>query len=184
MTERGGNMKQNRTQKIVTSGVFLALALILPFFTGNIPQIGNAISPMHIPVLILGFIAGWPYGLLVGFIAPLLRSALFSMPPMYPVAIAMAFELAAYGFFTGLLYKKLPKTTGNLYLTLIASMLLGRVVWGVVRFALATVSQTAFTFSMFIAGAFLNAIPGIIIHIILVPIIVLAFQRAGFLDHE
>jgi hypothetical protein len=63
-------------------------------------------------------------------------------------------------------------------------MLLGRVVWGVVRFALATVSQTAFTFSMFIAGAFLNAIPGIIIHIILVPIIVLAFQRAGFLDHE
>ncbi len=89
-------MKVN-LKKLVLSGVFLALALLLPFVTGQIPQIGAALAPMHIPVLLCGFVCGWPFGLVVGFVAPLLRFMLFGMPPIFPTGIAMAFELAAYG---------------------------------------------------------------------------------------
>ena len=107
-------MKVN-LKKLVLAGVFLALCLLLPFVTGQIPQIGAALSPMHIPVLLCGFVCGWPYGLVVGFVAPLLRFMLFGMPPIFPTGIAMAFELAAYGALTGILYRLLPKKTPYIY---------------------------------------------------------------------
>ena len=95
-----------KTQKIVFSAFFLALALALPFLTGQIPQIGNMLSPMHFPVLLCGFICGWPYGLAVGFIAPLLRFMVFGMPPIFPTGISMAFELAVYGAVSGFIFSK------------------------------------------------------------------------------
>ena len=116
-------------RRLAFSGVFLALALALPFLTGQIPQIGSALSPMHIPVLLCGFVCGWPWGLAVGFVAPLLRTALFGMPPIL-TSVAMAFELAAYGACSGALYRLLPKRTPYLYVSLLAAMVLGRIVWG------------------------------------------------------
>lgn len=177
-------MRSLTTKKLVYSAICLALALVLPFLTGQIPQIGNLLSPMHIPVLLCGFLCGWPWGLVVGFIAPLLRSVAFGMPPLFPTAIAMAFELAAYGALTGLLYAKLPKKPVYVYVALILSMLAGRAVWGLVTFALMGFSTTAFPFSAFVAGAFTNAIPGIILHIVLIPVIVLALRKAKLTLNE
>lgn len=171
-------------KKLVYAGVLLALCLVLPFLTGQIPTIGQALSPMHIPVLLCGFICGWPYALVIGVIAPLLRFALFGMPPIFPTGISMAFELAAYGAFSGILYQKLPKKTVNIYVSLILAMLGGRIVWGAVRFLMAAAFGIEFSISAFIAGAFITAVPGIICHIVLVPIVVLALKRAGLLDKE
>ena len=95
-------------RRMVFAALCLALALVLPFLTGQIPQVGSALCPMHIPVLLCGFLCGWPWGLAVGFIAPLLRSVIFGMPPMVPAAVAMAFELATYGAVAGFLYRKFP----------------------------------------------------------------------------
>ena len=111
-----------RVLRLTYSALYLAIALVLPFLTGQIPQIGSMLCPMHIPALLCGFVCGWPWGLAVGFIAPLLRSALFGMPTMFPAAVAMAFELAAYGAVAGLLYRVLPKRTGCIYVALIAAM--------------------------------------------------------------
>lgn len=165
-------------KKMVYSAVCLALCLVLPFLTGQIPQIGQALSPMHIPVFLCGFLCGWPWGLAVGLIAPILRSLLFSMPPMYPAAVAMAFELATYGLVSGLLYHLLPKKIPYIYVTLIVAMLCGRVVWGLARYIMAGLSGSSFPWSAFVAGAFTNAIPGIILHIILVPVLVIALKKA------
>ena len=167
-----------KTARLTGAAVCLALCLVLPFLTGQIPQIGQALSPMHIPVLLCGFICGWPYGLVVGFIAPLLHSVLFGMPAMMPGAVSMAFELATYGCLTGVLYRLLPKKTPYIYVTLILAMIGGRIVWGLVRLLLSGVQGTSFAFSAFLAGAVTNAIPGIILHIVLVPIIVMALKRA------
>ncbi len=166
-------------RRMVYAAVFLALALVLPFLTGQIPQIGSMLSPMHIPVFLCGFLCGWPWGLAVGFLAPFLRSLIFGMPPMFPTAVAMAFELAVYGCLAGLLYALLPRRRGSVYTALIVSMIAGRVVWGVVRLILAGLSGNSFTFKMFLAGAFTNAIPGIILHIVLIPVLVIALERAG-----
>jgi len=166
-------------RRMVYAALFLALAMVLPFLTGQIPQIGAMLSPMHIPVLLCGFLCGWPWGLAVGFIAPLLRSVLFGMPPMFPGAVAMAFELATYGAVSGWLRRKLPHTVWMVYPVLVIAMIAGRMVWGVVRLVLAGLSGSAFTWAAFIAGAVTSAVPGIILHIVLIPILVIALERAG-----
>ena len=163
---------------MVYSALCMALAMVLPFLTGQIQTIGQMLAPMHIPVLICGFICGWPWGLAVGFISPLLRFAIFGMPPIMPAGISMAFELAAYGFITGFLYKKLPKKTSNIYFSLFIAMIAGRCIWGLARIIIAGASGNAFTFSAFLAGAVTSAIPGIILQIILVPVLVMALDKA------
>ena len=100
--------KHKNLRQLILAAMFLTLALALPFLTGQIPQVGSALCPMHIPVLLCGFFCGPWYALAVGLVAPLLRFALFGMPPLMPTGIAMCFELATYGFVSGLLYKLLP----------------------------------------------------------------------------
>ena len=163
-------------RNLTLSGLFLALGLVLPFFTAQIPAIGSRLLPMHIPVLICGFVCPWQYALMVGFILPVLRSIMFGMPPMFPTAIAMAFELAAYGTFAAVFYKLMPKKTIFTYLTLIISMVGGRAVWGIASMMLYSLKGTAFTVKMFMAGAFINAIPGIIIQLIIIPPIVMSLK--------
>ena len=166
---------------LVYADVCLALCMLLPFLTGQIPQIGSALSPMHIPVLLAGFLCGPWWAMAVGFVAPMLRHVWLGMPPLI-TAIAMSFELAAYGLFSGLLYRLLPKKTVNIYVSLIGAMILGRIVWGIAMVVISGVSGSAFTWSAFIAGALLNAVPGIILHIVLIPILVMALKRAKVLD--
>ncbi|MCM1268492.1 MAG: ECF transporter S component [Bacteroidales bacterium] len=172
-------MKQ--TKKLVLAAFFMALGIVLPFLTGQIQQIGNMLLPMHIPILLCGFICGWQYGLAVGLITPILRSILFGMPALMPTAAAMAAELAVYGLVTGLLYKKLPKKTPYLYVSLLCAMIAGRIVWGIVCIPLYGMAGNAFSAQIFLAGAFFNAIPGIILQIVLIPVIMMALVRAGAL---
>lgn len=168
--------------RMAYAAVCLALCMVLPFLTGQIPQIGSALSPMHIPVLLAGFLCGPWWAAAVGAVAPLLRFALFGMPPIFPTGVAMCFELAGYGLVSGLLYRKLPKKAVNVYVSLLAAMLEGRVIWGIVRVLLSGVAGEPFTWAAFMAGAFVNAVPGIIVHIALIPVIVLALRKAGFIE--
>lgn len=167
------------TKKLVISGVCLALALLLPMVTGQIPRIGSMLLPMHLPVLICGFAAGPVYGLLTGLVAPILRSLLFGMPPLMPTAAAMTFELAAYGFLSGLLYRKLPAKTVCTYAALAGAMLGGRIVWGIAAFILYSILGNPFTLKMFFAGAFTTAVLGIILQLVIIPPIVSALKKAG-----
>ncbi len=170
-------------KKLVFAALCLALCLLLPFLTGQIPQIGEMLSPMHIPVLLCGFICGWPYALVVGLVAPLLRHVMFGMPPIL-TALSMTFELAAYGAFAGIFYKLLPKKTVYLYVALILAMLAGRAVYGIANLIILGVSGSVFTFQAFLAGAFITAWPGIVCHIILIPLIVIALKKAKLMPND
>lgn len=165
-------------KNLTLSGMFLAIGLVLPLLTGQIQHIGNMLLPMHIPVLLCGLICGWQYGGTIGLIMPLLRNLIFGMPPM-PNAVSMAFELAAYGLVIGLLYGHSKwKCVFSLYRSMLIAMLAGRAVWGVVQAAILGLNGSGFTVQMFMAGAFLNAIPGIILQLILIPAIMVALDRA------
>ena len=159
------------------AAMFLAIALVLPFITGQIPQIGKALCPMHLPVMLCGFFCGPWYAMFVGMTAPVLRSLIFGMPRMMPDAFVMFFELAAYGFFAGLFYRILPKKPHFIYVSLILSMILGRVVWAASRLILVGLGKSEFGWAAFVAGAFTNAIPGIIVQIVLIPILVMSLKR-------
>ena len=168
---------RNSIFKLVFAAMFLALSYVLPFLTGQIPEIGSMLCPMHIPVLLCGFICGGPWGLIVGLIAPLLRSLTLGMPPLFPTAVCMAFELAAYGAVAGIMHKILPKKKISIYGSLLIAMIAGRIVWGCAMYIFMGINGGAFTFSAFIAGAFTNAIPGIIVQIVLIPVLVMLLEN-------
>lgn len=172
------NTSPARIQKMTYAALYLAIAMVLPFLTGQIPEIGAMLSPMHIPALLCGFVCGWPWGLAVGFISPLLRSVLFGMPALFPTAIAMAFEMGVYGAASGILYRLLPHQKWRIYATLLAAMLMGRIAWGGVQFLFAGLQHTVFTPELFLAGAVTSSLPGIVLQLVLLPIIVATMEKA------
>lgn len=168
------------TKKLTLSAMFLAIGMVLPFLTGQIPEVGNMMLPMHIPVLLCGLICGWQYGAVLGFVLPLLRYLIFGMPVLFPTGTAMAFELMTYGLVIGLVYTLSRwKCIISLYRALIAAMIAGRIVWAAAQMILLGVSGGAFTMKIFLAGAFFNAVPGIIIQLILIPTVMIALGRTG-----
>lgn len=177
-------MNSTQLRKLTYSALYMAIALILPFVTGQIPEIGAMLCPMHISALLCGFMCGWPWGVAVGFISPLLRSVMFGMPAMFPAAIAMAFELAVYGGMAGLLYSRLPRKKWMIYAALLISMIAGRVVWGAVQALLAGLSGNSFTWTLFLTGAVINAIPGIIMQLALIPVLVVTMDKAGLMVND
>lgn len=171
-------MKNGTVKNLTLTAMFLALGMVLPLLTGQIQQIGQMLLPMHIPVFLCALVCGWRYGLPMAFVLPILRSLTFGMPPIYPTALSMAFELATYAFVAGILYEKSRwQCVKALYRCILAAMVAGRVVWGIAQTILLGLGGNAFTFQAFIAGALLNAIPGIILQLVLIPAIMVALDR-------
>ena len=166
-------------QKLVCAALCLSLCIVLPFLTGQLRDLGNALLPMHLPVLLCGLLCGWQYGLAVGFLAPLLRSLMFSMPPMFPGAVGMCVELAIYGLVIALAYRFLPKKTGFIYVSLLIAMVAGRLAGGAFKLVLLGLGQIkSYSLALFLSGYVTEALPGIILQIILVPLLFLALRRA------
>ncbi len=172
-------MKNRIVFKIVLSAMFFAMGLVFPFLTGQIPEIGSMLLPMHLPIFLCALICGWQCAGMVGIALPLIRSLIFTMPPMFPTAVAMAFELCAYGIITGIVYFLFKhKNILTVYIALLSGMIGGRIVWGIVQYLLLSSTGKEFTFSAFLAGAFVNAVPGIIVQLILIPAIMFALDKA------
>lgn len=179
-------MKKNSIFKVTFSSIMIAMAMVLPFLTGQIPEIGAMLCPLHIPVIICGIICGCKYGAVCGFIIPILRSIIFGMPPMYPTAITMSFELLTYAFVCGILFnlfkKKNMKLLLNVYLSLIIAMILGRLVWGIVRYIISIFDgSNVLTFKMFITSTFFASWPGIVLQLVLIPTLICVLYKAKLL---
>ncbi|MBR5587129.1 MAG: ECF transporter S component [Clostridia bacterium] len=171
-------MKKTNIRKIILSALFLAIGVVLPFLTGQIKEIGDSLLPMHIPVMLCGLVCGGGYGFAVGLILPFLRAVTVGMPPIYPNAVWMAAELATYGLVIGILYFSFQKKqTWWLYCCLVLSMISGRIVWAVAKTILLGVAGKAFTIQAFVTGGFLDAIPGIVLQLILIPAIIKLIER-------
>ena len=178
-------MKQHRNLlRMTLSALFLALAYVMPFLTGQIPEIGAMLCPLHIPVLLCGFICGPVWGFAVGAVAPVLRSLILGMPPPFPTAVCMAFELAAYGAAAGVMHKVLPRKKPYIYVSWLVAMVVGRVVWGVAMFVCLATNGGTFTFAAFLTGAFVNAVPGIVIQIVLIPLLVMVLDNPKILSRK
>lgn len=175
------NVINIKINKYTLAALFLALALILPFLSGQLREVGKVLLLMHYPIYLCGFICGPFLGFIVGLIAPILRSFVFGMPILFPNAIAMSVELAVYGFTCGYLYDKLNKYNMNrylsIYLSLILAMIIGRVVWIIVDYILLGITNSKLTFSYFIFTSFVEGLPGIIIQLIVIPILVIFFIK-------
>ncbi len=170
-------------RKLVYAALCLALCYVLPFATGNNRALGNMLCLMHIPVFLCGFLCGWEWALAVGLIAPLLRHFTIGAPPV-PTAYVMAFELAAYGLVVGLLFKVLPRKKWSIYVALIAAMLVGRLVSGLGNVIVYGLQGNAYGLTAFLTSHFVTPLPGIALQIVVIPLIVMALDRAKLIENK
>lgn len=169
-------------KKIVMTAVCAALCVVLPMVFHSFPNGGSVFLPMHIPVLLCGFICGWPYGLLCGLVGPALSSLITSMPPAATLP-AMMIECAVYGSVSGFMLSKLRtgKDYWDLYISLMTAMLLGRIVSGIAK---ALIFAPSTTLSAWAVASFVTALPGILIQLVLLPSLVLALTKARLIPER
>lgn|SRR5690625_4119947 len=174
-------MKQTQLRNIIFTALSIAIGLILAQVVKiiPIPYPGAVLLPMHIPVLICGFVCGWVYGAIAGLILPLTGFVLTGMPPIFPTGLSMMVELATYGILTAVLYRTVK---GNIFVSLIGAMIGGRIVMGIVNIMLFSLTANPYGWALFISGAFITALPGIIIQLILVPLIVKSLKLANLVS--
>jgi len=175
------SQSMTKTKRLVLAALCLALGVVLPIAFHSVANAGSIFLPMHIPVLLCGIICGWPYGLACGVLAPILSSLLTGMPPMAYVP-SMVCELAVYGFASGLIkqFVKTGKPLLDIYIALISAMLLGRITFGVLNALIFKAGE--YSLAVWTTAAFVTALPGIIIQIIIIPILVLALQKAKIIE--
>lgn len=175
-------MKYSNVKKLVFAAACAALCLVLPMAFHAIPNAGQVILPMHIPVLLCGLVCGWPYGGICGIIGPLLSSVLTGMPPaaMLP---SMMVECCVYGFTSGLLmkYVRTGKPVSDLYIALVSAMIEGRVVAGFAKALIFTPGVAPFAW---VTTSLITGIPGIVIQLVLMPLVVTALTRARLIPNR
>lgn len=166
------------TRKLATTGILVALGIILPMAFHAIPRAGMIFLPMHLPVLICGLLCGPAYGAACGVLAPLLSSLLTSMPPA-PVLPGMLCELAVYGLVAGLAMRKFASLDylPRVFCSLLVAMLSGRLVAGLTNALIFQAGQ--YSFSAWIQASFVTALPGIAIQIVLIPLLLKALEKSG-----
>ncbi len=172
-------MQLSNSKRIVLTAVCIALCVVLPMAFHAIPNGGQVVLPMHIPVLLCGLMCSWPYGLACGLLGPLLSSLITGMP--LPAALpGMVTECVVYGSVTGIMLQLVhtKKTYLDLYIAMVTAMALGRVVAG---FAKAFIFAPGTPIFAWVTTSLVTGLPGIALQLALVPTIVYTLMRAKLL---
>lgn len=169
--------KMSPVKKSIITAVCIALCVVLPQAFHAIPNAGSIYCPMHIPMLLCGLICGWQYGLLCGIAGPLVSALITGMPPA-AVLPGMLVECAAYGALTGLMMQLVhtKKVYPDLYISLLVAMLGGRIISGIAKALI--FSAGSYSMTAWVTGSFVTSLPGIIVHLVLIPSIVYALMKA------
>ena len=175
-------MNNSKTKRLTASAICLAMCVVLPVLFHAVPNAGNIFLPIHFPVLICSVMCGTVYGMLCGALGPLLSALITSMPPL-SVAPSMMVECAVYGLVCGLMikYVKTGKTLADLYLSLVTSMLIGRVVAGFAKALIFTPGVSPFAW---VGTSIITGSPGIAIQLVLIPLLITALTKAGLISQD
>ena len=176
--------KMSSVKQATITALCIALCYVLPVVF-HATGLGSAFSPMHIPVLLCGLVCGSGYGIFCGIAGPVLSSVLSGMPTVTQL-IYFVPELTVYGFVTGLMMKlvRTNKLVVDLYISLAVAMLAGRLVGGIAEALFYLGSGQTFTLAAVAAGYFVTTIPGIICHLIVIPILVTTLMKARLIPNR
>ena len=170
--------KKSSAKRVTLCAVCIALCYALPLAFHSV-GLGGTLSPMHIPVLLCGLVCGGPSGFICGIIGPMLSSLLSGMPPA-TMLIRMIPELAVYGLVGGMAMRKIRtgSFTADVYISLILAMIFGRIAGGIATAVFFMVTSGVYSLTLWFASYFAESIPGIVAHLVLVPVLYFALKKA------
>lgn len=169
------------TKDMVMAGLLLAIAVIVPSIFHNTGMPGKVFLPMHIPVLLGGFLLPPSLAFILGAVTPVINFLVTGMPPIFPTGIIMVFELGFYGLIASLLYRSLRLPS---LISLIISMIIGRIVAGGVAYILLILFKIEIDPILSVKLGLITGIPGIIIQLILIPVLIYGINKYTFINHD
>ncbi len=158
---------------VLLSGIGIALPRIFHVLAGS--SAGATFLPMHIAVLIASIVFGVVSGTIVAGSSVISSFLLTGMPSIDRLPY-MLIELVIYAVFLGLFNKKF-----NSYISLIATIILGRVIYSGVLFMAINVLGLP-TYGLSVINSLVTGLPGIIIQLLFVPIIAKLIKKGIKLD--
>ena len=175
--------KMSYVKLSIVTAVCIALCVVLPMAFHAIPGAAFSLLPMHIPVLLCGLLTGWKFGLLAGLAGPFLSHLITGMPPSF-VLPSMLIELGAYGLIAGFLmdYLVTKKIFLDLYVSLIAAMLIGRVIAGITQALI--FSSGEYSIAAWTGVYFVTSFPGMLIQLAFLPSLVIALQSSRLIPSK
>ena len=170
--------EMTKMKRLCIAAICVALCYVLPMAFHGV-GLGSILSPMHIPVLLCGIVCGGGYGFLCGVLGPVLSSVLSGMPPA-AMLVRMIPELCVYGLAAGLAmrYIRTKSFAADVYISLVAAMVAGRIVGGIATAIFYTVTSGVYSIALWATSYFIEAVPGIAAHLVLVPVLVFTLQKA------
>lgn len=172
---------QNKIKDLVAAGLLVAAGILMPMAFHTYKLGGPVFLPMHIPVLLGGFMLSKNLAALVGLLTPFLNFVITSMPSP-PFVFAMMAELATYGLVSSILFHE---RKWGIYPALFGAMLSGRLASIVANWLIITgILGMPFNFAKVMTSLFITGLPGIIIQVILIPLIVKLIQSRTALQWQ
>ncbi len=163
--------KKSNVYKVITVLTAIAGAVILPQLfhaigavSGTGKAVGTALFPMHIPVILAGFIGGPAVGAIAGILSPVISFAISSMPAA-AILPFMMIELGVYGLTAGLI----SGVKMNNFAQLVIVQLAGRAVRALAILAAVYLFGSTTVAVASIGGLFTSGLFGIILQWAFIP---------------
>lgn len=170
-------------KEVLVASLFAALGVVTPILF-HLIGLGRVFLPMHLPILIVGFLVSPVIATAAGFVTPWVSSFLTGMPPL-PTAVLMSIELPVLAAVASICYRTLSKKFQKASWSSKIIVAWGSTVIAIVAriavdlFLLATVVAPLLQLpaGSFGAAAVVAGLPGIALQLAIAPTVVLAIER-------
>lgn len=165
----------SKARELSLAGLLGALGLLLPIGFHALGWGGKIFLPMHLPILVGGFLLNASIAGSLGLIVPLLSAVLTGMPPLAPpVAPLMAIELLIKGSVASFAYRRLRlPLAAALLLALISDWL----VLALAAFGLAEFFRIEDSPLIYVGGAIALSWPGTVLQAAIAPLAVRVIEQ-------
>lgn len=169
-------------RELSLGGLFIALGIVIPigFHALGGGRLGPVFLPMYLPVLVCGMLVSPGAAAAVGLLTPVLSSALTGMPPVLPTLPLMVAELAAMGAVASVLHRRLglPALLATPLTLVVGRAVLGLAVALAVNLLPAELPPPMREPALYLIGATVTALPGLVLQMLAVPAVVALAERS------
>lgn len=168
-------------KQMIWSGILIVTGIILALVFNSF-GLAHTFLPLHIPIMLGGFILAWPYAILVALITPILSTIVVSAPH-FAYLWYMLPELITYALVINIMFAKNSKAPflKRIYLPLSIAIIVGKLSASLFQAILIANNKS---FVDFFSSVLVMGIPGIILQLVLIPLVLYILSKANLIENN